>query len=110
APDVAERSHLQQSADPAFVVRKLDDGHDVVLPDGPHQLAYLAPGALDELGEGLRAMGGVAEILDALLGPVDQRNVRLHCGAPSPADDVKYLLFPARARAKRLVRAASLPR
>src|SRR6266702_319513 len=80
--DVSCRAHLQQGRHPRFVVWELDDADDVVLTDSPQQLADPAADALDEPGEILGALSGIAEVLDALVGPVDQRHICRHTGPP----------------------------
>jgi len=52
------------------------------------------------------ALRGVAEVLDALLGPVDQGHVGRHAGAPFAAGMCALLLFPAVGQPSRCPRRA----
>lgn len=55
-----------------LLVRELGDADKVVLADGPDEFMDLATGVLHKLGEILGTLCRVSEVLDALLGPVDQ--------------------------------------
>src|SRR6266498_1803375 len=81
-PDVAKRAKLKQCGGGGLVVREVDDSNDVVLAECPKNLTNLAAVLLDEAPEVLGPTDGVAEILDALVGPIDQGDVGRHGPAP----------------------------
>src|SRR6266540_3954548 len=83
-PDVAKRAKLKQCGGGGLVVREVDDSHGVVLAEYPKNLTNLAAVLLDEAPEVLGPTDGVAEILGALVGPIDQGDVGGHGPAPFP--------------------------
>src|SRR5215510_474263 len=96
--DVAEGPYLKQAHRPRFIVGELAHGNDVVLANRPEQLTYSAARALDELREILRAARAVLVVLDALLGPVDQRHVSRHACPPLVLADFKTIVCPGKHR------------
>src|SRR4051812_25805061 len=70
--DVARPTELQERRGAGFLVRRLDDGHEVVRTDGPVNAQEIRPDILGRCGEGLGALPGVLVASDPLIGPVQQ--------------------------------------
>src|SRR5574341_1864957 len=82
--NVAEGGGLQQQPQSDLIVGRFDHGDDVVFAEGPQELADLATSLADHVAEALRPRHGVAIVLDALIGPAHEGDVRGHAAAPFP--------------------------
>src|SRR5262245_21913536 len=97
--DVAERPSLKHSRHPRLIVGELGNDDDVVLADRPERFPYPAAFVFDELDEILRATRRVLVVLDALVGPVDQRHIGWHARHPPlGACTDQIILYPGRRR------------
>jgi len=76
--DVAAGDGLQHHGGGRLVIGEVGHHHQVVLAQGPQQLADLAAIFLDHAAVVLGPADGVADVLDALLGEVDEGDVGGH--------------------------------
>jgi hypothetical protein len=77
-PDIAERGERQHRGCRGLIVGELGHHDDVVLAERVQVFPELAAAALDQGAEGLSALESIADVLDALVGPVRQDHVTAH--------------------------------
>ena len=84
--DVALPCDRQQRGRQRFVVGCLDRCNHVVRAERPPDVGEADAEILERILRGFVAVDGVLEVTDALVGPVDQRDVRGHLVLPSWGD------------------------